>query len=142
MALDKVNYINGETVIYGENLNDIQDVCIELADQIRTDPEWGYLYRTDARHFIAYRMIKGLVHIRVNFSDGAANGRNPLGTTDNSGYGTLPAGYQPDATLYFPAYSKNGGEASLNVRYNGIVDLTIDTAPADFYTTAVYAPVQ
>lgn len=30
MALDKVDYVNGETVITAENLNDIQDAIIEL----------------------------------------------------------------------------------------------------------------
>lgn len=42
MALVKVTYVDGETVIYAENLNDIQDAIIELEEAelpVATDEE-------------------------------------------------------------------------------------------------------
>lgn len=34
MALSKVTYVDGETVIYASNLNDIQDEIIDIADSV------------------------------------------------------------------------------------------------------------
>lgn len=43
MALDKVDYVDGETVIYADNLNDIQDEIIANAADIATKEEIGKL---------------------------------------------------------------------------------------------------
>lgn len=131
-------YLDASTVWSRENETPLSTFISSMrsfASKLSTDASWTLLSGTYASgKYAEYRKVNGMVELRVNYSTGAPSGTDkPLGT--------LPAGYRPDKTLYVPGYVRANSIGTVNIRTNGVVDLTAEADGDPFYATAVFAPV-
>ena len=165
MALNKVNYVDGETVITAENMNDIQDAIIalenaptggavsddlkqailQLAQKVAYIDDQGQTYYDDL--YNALYPPKTVVSITAVFEQGTTVIYDDTALNDLKQYLTVTARYDDNTTAVLPdaSYTLSGtleaGTSSVTVNYNGIAtsfDVVVTARPALSSITAAY----
>lgn len=164
MALNKVNYVDGETVITAENMNDIQDAIIaleetpaqgvsddlkqallQLAQKVAYIDDQGQTYYDDL--YNALYPAKTLIGITAVFSQGSAVIYNTASLESLKPMLTVTGNYDDGSSEVIPsaAYTLSGtltpGTSTIVASYNGKTasfNVTVTEAPTLLSITAVY----
>lgn len=168
MALNKVPYVDGVTVITAENLNDIQDAIIalenapaqgltedmkqallQLARKLAYIDDQGQTYYDDL--YDAFYPPKTVVLITAVFEQGSTVIYDDTALDDLKQYLTVTAKYDDNTTaiLADSAYTLSGlleaGTSTVTVAYNGLTTtftVNVTARPTLSSITAVYTPGQ
>lgn len=164
MALDKVTYVDGETVITAENLNDIQDAIIalenapaqgltedmkqallQIARKVAYIDDQGQTYYDDL--YDALYPPKTVVLITAVFNQGGTVIYDDTALDDLKQYLTVTAKYDDNTTaiLADSAYTLSGlleaGTSTVTVAYNGLTTtftVNVTARPTLSSISAVY----
>ncbi len=164
MALNKVNYVDGQTVITAENLNDIQDSIIalenapaqgltedmkqallQLARKVAYIDDQGQTYYDDL--YDALYPPKTVVLITAVFEQGSTVIYDDTALNDLKQYLTVTAKYDDNTTaiLADSAYTLSGlleaGTSTVTVAYNGLTTtftVNVTARPTLSSISAVY----
>lgn len=165
MALNKVNYVDGQTVITAENMNDIQDAIIalenaptggtvsddlkqallQLAQKVAYIDDQGQTYYDDL--YNALYPPKTLVSISAVFDQGSAVIYDNASLDTLKTMLTVTAQYDDNTTEILPdsAYTLSGtltvGTSTVTASYQGktdTFDVTVTAAPTLSAISAVY----
>ena len=165
MALNKVPYVDGVTVITAENLNDIQDAIIalenapaqgltedmkqallQIARKVAYIDDQGQTYYDDL--YDAFYPPKTVVLITAVFNQGTTVIYDDTALDDLKQYLTVTAKYDDNTTaiLADSAYTLSGlleaGTSTVTVAYNGLTTtftVNVTARPTLFSISAVYA---
>lgn len=168
MALNKVIYVDGQTVITAENLNDIQDAIIalentpaqgltedmkqailQIARKVAYIDDQGQTYYQDL--YDALYPPKTVVLITAVFEQGSTVIYDDTALDDLKQYLTVTAKYDDNTTaiLADSAYTLSGlleaGTSTVTVAYNGLTTtftVNVTARPALSSISAVYTPGQ
>ncbi len=164
MALNKVNYVDGQTVITAENLNDIQDAIIalenapaqgltedmkqallQIARKVAYIDDQGQTYYDDL--YDAFYPPKTVVLITAVFEQGSTVIYDDTALNDLKQYLTVTAKYDDNTTAILPdgAYTLSGlleaGTSTVTVAYNGLTTtftVNVTARPTLSSISAVY----
>lgn len=164
MALNKVNYVDGETVITAENLNDIQDAIIalenapaqgltedmkqallQIARKVAYIDDQGQTYYDDL--YDALYPPKTVVLITAVFEQGSTVIYDDTALDDLKQYLTVTAKYDDNTTTILPdaSYTLSGmleaGMSTVTVAYNSLTTtftVNVTARPTLSSISAVY----